>query len=116
MALILYINFCLSFLKFLPIFLLKVSPNSLYKFLLIFFIFKKLSFILLFISKCYLLLVKFLLLFDFLFFLGFFLGQDLSLPSFDTFINKIYIKNLISSFVLYFFYIIDLLLIINCLV
>ena len=69
---------------------------------------------LLFIFKHYLLLAKCLLLISFLFFLSLFFGQNLFLASFDIFVNKNNIKNLINSFALYLtFYIINLLIIIN---
>ena len=118
-----------SLYKFLPIFLLGIGPNFkfspiflsefglnfLYEFLLILVIFKKLSLIFLFIFKYYFLLAKSLLLFDLLSFLGLFLDQDLPIAGFSTFINKDYIRNLISSLALSSFsYIIDLLIIINC--
>ena len=56
--------------EFSPIFLSKIGPNPLYKFLPILFVFKKLSFMLLFIFKRCLLLAKSLLSFDFLSFLS----------------------------------------------
>ena len=70
---------------------------------------------LVFVSKRYLLLAKSLSLFSLLFFLNLILGWSLPAASFGTFVNKDYIKNLISSFAPYSFsYIIDLLIITNC--
>lgn len=59
---------------------------------------------LLFISKHYFFLAKFLLLFSFLTFFNLFLDQSLYIVGFCVFVNKDYIKNLISSFTLDFLY------------
>lgn len=91
--------------EFLPIYLSEVELNFLYKFLPIFFVFKNLSLKLIFISKSSLLLVKFLLLFDLLFFLDLFLSQGLSVAGFDIFVNKDYIRNSISSFIFILFFV-----------
>ena len=72
---------------------------------------------LVFISKCYLLLAKSLSLSDLLSFLSLFLSENLLAAGFRAFVNEDCIKNLISSFALCFAsYIIDLLIIINCLI
>ena len=112
---LLYIKLDFSFIfKFLSIFLAKISFNSLYEFLFILFVFKKLLFIFLFISKYHFLLIKSLLLSGFLFYFDLFFSQNLYIISFKIFVNKNYIKNLINSFVYYSsFFIINSLIIIN---
>ena len=70
---------------------------------------------LLFISKYYLLLAKLLLLYGLLSILSLCFGQSLPTTGFNNFINKDYIRYLISSFVVYSTsYMIGLLIITNC--